>query len=65
MAKGSPHNAANFNLKGKKTMALSCGCCTIYDLRDKFSKIEMYKEIKEFRIDEDQDHCWDKYSKNN
>lgn len=55
MVKGSPHNVANFNLKGKKSLDLDCGCCVIYNLKDKFSKIEMLKEIKEVEVELDDD----------
>lgn len=43
-----------FNLKGKKTKLLGCGCCVCYDFRDKILKSLHKKEIRdaESRSDE-------------
>ena len=45
MAKSNKH-AGQFNLKGKKTLNLSCQCCTCDDLRDKIEKKRIQREIK-------------------
>jgi len=46
MAKGSVHHMGNVNLKGKKSKALSCGCCDVYNLKDKLLKQEHQKEMR-------------------
>jgi hypothetical protein len=39
--------AGQFNLKGKKSRRLGCGCCRVFDLRDKIIDHFMIKEIEE------------------
>lgn len=46
-------DSGNFNMKGKKSLRLRCGCCTIYNLKDecrkkedlKYIRVDMYKEL--------------------
>lgn len=40
----------NINLKGKKTKALSCGCCIAFNLKDKQREKLAKKEIREALI---------------
>lgn len=46
MAK-SHWGAGNCNLRGKREMLLSCRCCTVTDLRDKFLKERHRKEMRD------------------
>jgi hypothetical protein len=46
-------NAGNFNLRGKKTHDLDCGCCTINNLRDEILSKIHDKEMSDVDCAED------------
>ena len=48
MAKGSSADCGNFNLKGKKSMTLGCGCCTATNIKDEVLEKEHNKEMKQY-----------------
>lgn len=39
--------AGQHNLKGKKTARLSCGCCTMFNFKDKERKYRQRKEMRD------------------
>jgi len=41
---GVPAKAGQHNLKGKKTKRLSCGCCSLQNLKDNYFKKLSNKE---------------------
>ena len=44
----SNRHAGQFKLKGKKSMALSCGCCTVENWKEDCRKKEIRKEIRDY-----------------
>ena len=41
------HKAGNFNLRGKKHMHLRCGCCSVYNFRERELKKIHANDINE------------------
>ena len=41
------HKAGNFNLRGKKHMRLRCGCCSVYNFRERELKKIHANDINE------------------
>ncbi len=42
----SHRHAGQFKLNGKKTMLLSCGCCEVGDLRERYAKKTEHKDTQ-------------------
>jgi hypothetical protein len=40
----------SINLRGKKTKTLSCGCCAMEDLREKYAADQARREIRSARL---------------
>lgn len=45
--KSAAVNVGNVNMRGKRTMPLSCGCCDALDLRDAERKRQDEREMRE------------------
>ena len=45
--------AGNVNLRGKKCKMLSCRCCDVINLKDDYLKKLFEKEIKNYKLGED------------
>lgn len=39
-------NPKKFNMKGKKTLRLKCGCCMMINLKEEYAKTLAKKEIR-------------------
>lgn len=48
--KSTGANVGSVNLRGKKSKTLRCGCCTVYDFREREIERAGLKEIRDFDI---------------
>lgn len=51
--KSTPHGSVP-NMRGRKTHVLSCGCCSAFDLRDKYRERLAEREIRDVELELEQ-----------